>query len=336
MTIEALTRAQLAREFRYIDSGGDANPRAVAQSMRDAIRRWGLCPKRALLKHARDQLRAGDVPTDIVPQVLERLVALGDCAEVAIGHETYIAPTEPCWIASGGGLAVMLGPVDVPTEIARLEPIEPTDVVLRVQVVSDAQAALLEARGARQVSLREWLHPPGYLRYVARRSDDAVRIDRFDLVTFWRHLTAAVSEEGLLVDRDAEIRFLVGAPGGFFGRHAAATLEGRWQDSAPDGIWCAYRRGHGEAHWLPTLVSVDGDDWRAFDLFDEDEWRWALLARSRAIGAEEVIRRFGDEVQVTWPLPRQLRAALDIVGAPSGSWRWRVAADAPDLWALLN
>jgi hypothetical protein len=336
MTIEALTRAQFARELGYVDAGDDASPRAIARSMRAAMRRWGLCPKRALLKHARDQLRAGDVPTDTVPQVLERLVALGECAEVAIGHETYIAPAEPRWIGSGGGLAVMLGPVDVPPEIARVEPLEPTDLALRVQVVSEEQAAMLEARGARQVSLGEWLHPPGYLRHVARRSGDAVRIDRFDLVTFWERLTAAVAEEGLQVDRDAEIRFLVGAPGGFFGRHAAPTLEGRWQDSAPDGIWCAYRRGHGEAHWLPTLVSVDGDDRRAFDLFDEDEWRWALLARSRAIGPEEIIRRSGNEVQITWPLPSQLRAALDIVGVPSGRWRWRVAAEAPDLWALFS
>jgi hypothetical protein len=270
MTLEALTRAQFASELGYNGAGGDANPRAIARSMRDAMRRWGLCPKRALLKHARDQLRAGDVPTVTVPQVLERLIALGECAEVAIGHETFIAPAEPRWIASGANLAVMLGPVDVPPEIAWVEPLEPTDVSLRVQVVGEEQAAVLEARGARQISLAEWLHPPGYVRHVARRSDDAVRIDRFDLVTFWGHLTAAVAEEGLQVDRDAEIRLLAGAPGGFFGRHAAATLEGRWQDSAPDGIWCAYRRGHGEAQWLPTLVSVDGDDRRAFDLFDED------------------------------------------------------------------
>lgn len=336
MTIESLTRAQFATELEYVDSGGNASPRAIARSMRDAMRRWGLCPKRALLKHARDQLRAGDVPTDTVPQVLERLVALGECAEVAVGHEAYVVPTEPRWIASGGSLAVLLGPVDIPPELGGLETLEPTDVATRVQVGSEEQAAMLEVSGARQVSLSEWLHPPGYLRHVVRRSDNAVRVDRFDLVTFWGHLTAAVALEGLQVDPDAEIRFLVGVPGGFFGRHSAATLEGRWQNSAPDGVWCAYRRGHGDAHWLPTLVSIDGDDRRILDLFDDDEWRWALLARSRAVGPDEVIRRSGDEVQVTWPLPRQLRAAMDIIGVPSGSRRWRVAADAPDLWTLLS
>ncbi|WP_424813464.1 hypothetical protein [Roseococcus sp. YIM B11640] len=336
MTIETLTRAQLASELGSTDLEGNASARAIAQFMRDAMSRWGLCPKRALLKHAREQLRAGDVPTDSVPQVLERLVALGECMEVAIGHESYIAPAEPRWVASGGGLAVMLGPVDVPPEIPRLGTQEPTDVAVRVQVASEEQAAMLEACGARQISLAEWLHPLGYLRHVSRRSGDAIRGDRFTLAAFWEHLTAAVTEDGLQVDLDAEIRFAVGAPGGFFGRYSAATLEGRWRDSASDGVWCAYRRGYGDAHWLPTLVSVDGNDRRTFDLFDDDEWRWALLARSRAIGPEEVVQHSGDEVQVTWPLPQQLRAALDIVGVPSGRWQWRMTPDAPDLWALLN
>jgi hypothetical protein len=101
-------------------------------------------------------------------------------------------------------------------------------------------------------------------------------------------------------------------------------------------VSCAYRRGHGDGHWLPTLISVDGDDHRALDLFDDDEWRWALLARSFAVGRPEVHKRSGEDVIVTWPLPAQLRAAMDIVGIPNGPWRWRVAADAPDVWALLK
>lgn len=336
MTIEILTRAQIANDLGYTDVEGNPSDRAIAQFMRDAMSRWGMCPKRALLKHARDQLRAGDVPTDTVPRVLERLVALGECAVVAVGHETYVAPAEPRWIDSGGGLAVLLGPVVAPAETPRLATHDPSDIVVRVHVESEEQAAMLEARGARQVSLAEWLHPLGFLRHAVRRAGDAIRGDRVGLGTFWERLVDAVSTEGLQIDPDAEIRAVVGEPGEFFGRHTAATIEGRWRDNLPDGVWCAYRRGHGDGHWLPTLVSVDGDQRRTFDLFDDDEWRWALLARSRAVGPEEVVQRPGDEVQVTWPLPAQLRAALDIVGIPCGSWRWRVAPDGPDAWALLK
>lgn len=336
MTIATLTRAQLANDLGYTDGEGNPSEHAIAQFMRDALGRWGMCPKRALLKHAREQLRAGDVPTDTVPRVLERLVALGECAEVAVGHEAYVAPAEPRWVASGGGLAVLLGPTAVPGETPRVTTLGPADIAVRVHVETEVQAAALEACGARQVSLAEWLHPLGFLRHAARRAGDPVRGDQHHLAKFWARLNDALSEEGLQIDPDAEVRAVVGEPGGFFGRHTAETVEGRWRGDPTDGVWCAYRRGHGDGHWLPTLISVDGGERRALDLFDDDEWRWALLARSRAVGPEEVCRRLGDETIVTWPLPAQVRAAMDIVGVPSGRWRWRVAEDAPDPWALLK
>ena len=337
LTIETLKRAQLANDLGYTDIDGNPSERAIAQFMRDALGRWGLSPKRALLKHAREQLRAGDVSTDTVPRVLERLVALGECTEVAVGHEAYIAPAEPRWVASGGGLAVLLGPITVPGETLRFATNELTDLAVRVHVGTEEQAANLEARGARQVSLAEWLHPVGFLRHAARRArETAVRADLCDLAAFWKRLVDATSADGLQIEPDAEIRAVVGEPGSFFGRHTATAIEGRWRQKIPDGEWCAYRRGHGDGHWLPTLISVDGGERRILDLFDNDEWRWALLARSRAIGVEEVVQKSTDQVNVTWPLPSQLRAAMDLVGLPAGGRRWRVAADAPDVWALLR
>lgn len=336
MTIETLSRAQLVSDLEYTDSEGNPSERVIAQFMRDALGRWGLCPKRALLKHAREQLRAGDVSTEVVPRVLDRLISLAECAEVAVGHEAYIAPAEPRWVASGGGLAVLLGPMAVPGETPRFATHDPADVAVRIRVESEEQAAMLEACGARQVSLADWLNPLGFLRHAARRKGDAVRGDLCDLAMFWGQLVDAVSEEGLQIDPEADLRAVMGEPGGFFGRHTAAAIEGRWGNDPRDGVWCAYRRGHGDGHWLPTLISVDGDERRALDLFNDDEWRWALLARSRAVGPAEVWRRSGDEVIVTWPLPFQLRAAMDIVGVPSGRWRWRIADGAPDLWALLK
>jgi hypothetical protein len=336
MIVETLTRAQLATDLRLSDSEGKASERASAGLMRDALGRWGLCPKRALLKHVREQLRAVDVPTDIVPRVLERLVALGECTEVTVGHEAYVAPAEPRWVASSRGLGVVLGPITLPKETPRLASLGGHDVAVRVHVATEEQAASLNARGARQVSLMEWLHPLGFLRHAARRAGNPVRGDQCDLAAFWERLVEATHEEGLPIGPDAEVRALVGEPGGFFGRPTAVTIEGRWREAPPAGVWCAYRRGHGEGHWLPTVLAVDGDERRSLDLFDDDEWRWALLARSRAVGPPEVYRPLGDEVIVTWPLPAQLRAAMDIIGLPSGRWRWRVTDDAPDVWALLK
>lgn len=337
MIVETLTRAELASELGYTDLEGNPSERAIAQLMRDAMGRWGMCPKRVVLEHAREQLRAGGVVTDTVPRVLKRLVALGECEEVAVGHEAYVVPCEPRWIASGEGrLAVLLGPVVLPAETPPLSGPDASDVVVRVHLEQDDQGAALEAHGVRQISLAEWLKPFAFLHHASRRADDAVRGDLVSLATFWERLVEAVSAEGLQLDSGAEVRAVAGKPGDFFGRHTAATLEGRWQVGVPDGVWCAYRRGHGEGHWLPTLISVDGDERRAFDLFDDDEWRWALFARSRAVGPEEIAQRTGDELQVTWPLPAQIRAALDIIGVPTGRWRWRVPSDSPDLWSLFN
>jgi hypothetical protein len=336
MTVKTILRTELASELGYVDTDGNPSERAIAQFMRDALGRWGLCPRRALFKHARDQLRAGDISTDAVPRVFKRLVALGECAEVAVGHEVYVAPAEPRWVAAGGGLAVLLGPTTVPSEALQFATRDPVDVAVRVRLESEEHAAMLVACGARQVSLAEWLHPLGFLRHAVRRAGNAIRSDQCDLATFWERLNMAIGEEGLPLGPDAKVRAVVGDPGGFFGRHTAVTAEGRWQEELPDGVWCAYRKGHGDGHWLPTLISVDGDERRSLDLFDDDEWRWALLARSRAVGPAEVPQRLGNDVVVTWHLPAQLRAAMDIIGIPAGRWRWRIAEDAPDLWALLK
>lgn len=336
MTVETIARVDLAREQAYLDADGNPSDRSIAQFMRDALGRWGLCTRRALFKHARNQLHAAGVPTDTVPRVFERLVSLGECEEVFVGHEVYVAPAEPRWVASGNGQAVILGAVAVPSATPKLATLDAVDVAIRIRLESEEHAAALSANGIREVSLAEWLHPLGLLRHAVRREGNAIRHDQCDLATFWGRLERAIDEDGLLQGPDAEIRAVVGEPGGFFGRRTAPTVEGRWSEELPDGVWCAYRKGHGENHWLPTLVSVDGDERRTLDLFDDEEWCWALLARSHAVGPAEVCRSSAGEVLVTWPLPAQLRAAMDIIGVPTGRWRWRVAEDAPDIWALLK
>ncbi len=95
MTVETIAKAELAREFGFVDLDGNLSYRAIAQLLRDALGRWGLSPKRAILRYARDQLRAVDLPVDGVPKVLERLVARGECAEVVVGQESFVAPAEP-------------------------------------------------------------------------------------------------------------------------------------------------------------------------------------------------------------------------------------------------
>ena len=334
MTLETLTPADLARELKYVDAGGELRLSAVASLLREAMLRWGLSPRRSVLKHARDQLAATELPTEQVADVLDRLVHMGECAEVTIGHERYVAPAERRWIRVGGGDAVLLGPVLPPPETPLVPGLPGGHLAQRVRLESE-DGIELESRGVRQVSVAEWLQPLGFERHATRRQGGPIRLDQFDLVAFWDQLSQAVSKEGLTLGPDAELRVVAGEPGMFFGGLRAPAPEGRWTDSPPEGIWCGYRRGHGEGRWLPALISVDEGRRRALDLFDDDEWRWALLGRSFALGPREVAQRTESEYRETWPLPAQLRAAMDIVGVPTGAWRWQVAEDAPDPLALV-
>jgi hypothetical protein len=334
--MEVLTKADLVHELGLVGADGVPSARAIAKILRSAMARWGLCPRRALLSYAREELRAGDVPTDSVPDVLARLLELGECAEVVLGHEPLITPATPRWIDLGGGQAVLLGPVALPSVVAEIQGLPPDDLLVRVHLEGEEQAAVLEASGAHQTSLEEWLHPLGYLQHVVRRKGEIARVDQWCLALYWEHLVSVLAEEGLLLGSDAEIRAVVGSPGAFFGSYRTPKPEGRWTEQPPEGVWCAYRQGHGEGRWLPTLVAVAGDERRALDLYDHDEWRWALLARSKAVGPPEVYRRTNAEEHVTWPLPAQLKAAMNIIGVPAGPWRWRVAQDAPSVWSVLK
>ncbi len=327
--METITPAELARELNYVDADGTLRLAAIASLLREAMMRWGLAPRRALLKHARDQLTAAELPTEQATEVLDRLIEMGECVDVVIGHERYVAPADRRWIGVGGGEAVLLGPVLPPPETPLVPDLPGEHLAQRVRMGSD-DGIDLESRGVAKVSMAEWLEPLAFERHACRRMGEPLRLDQFDLAAFWDQLALAVGEDGLPLGPDAELRVVAGEPGAFFGRLRAPAPEGRWTDAPPEGLWCGYRRGHGEERWLPALISADESHRRALDLFDEDEWRGSLLARSRAIGPPEVAHRVGDDYRVTWPLPAQLRAAMDIIGVPTGPWRWRVAEDAPD------
>lgn len=336
MRLRTQSRAQLGAQLGYLDAEERPSDRAIASLLRAPLSRWGLSPKRAVLKHARAQLRAvGIEDVSGIPRVLQRLVELGECDELYVGHEPYLAPAIPRWMSVGDGVSAYLAVSEPPDGLSLVESGH-RDIVRRLRVDTDEGAATLELAGVQEVSLADWLMPPGYLRYANRRMRQPARSDAVSLGGFWDLLEEKLTEEGLTLGADAEVRILAGGPGGFFGRHDSSQPEGRWTTDAGEGLWCAYRRGYGDTHWHPCIIAVAGDGRRVLDLYDEDEWRWAVLARGRRVGAEEVVRADGLRVQLTFPAPGQLSAAMDIVGRPSGAWAWDVNSDGPHLWRLLT
>ena len=336
MRLRTQSRAELSAQFGCLDAEGGPTDRAIASLLRAPLSRWGLSPRRAVLEHARAQLRAvGFEDISGVPRVLQRLVDLGECDELYVGHELYLAPAIPRWISVGASVSAYLGVSEPPDGLSLVDSGH-RDIVRRLRIDTDEDAATLELAGVQEVSLADWLVPAGYLRHASRRMRQPARSDAVSLGGFWDLVEKALTEEGLTLGADAEVRILGGRPGEFFGSHNSPQPEGRWTTDPGEGLWCAYRRGYGDTHWHPCIIAVSGDGRRALDLYDEDEWRWTVLARGRRIGAEEVVQADGLRVRLTFRAPGQLRAAMDILGRPSGAWAWEVSLNGPDLWRLLT
>ncbi len=340
MTLESIKRDAFAREAGLVRDDGEVSERGLAELLRAPLARWGLSPRAAVLRHARSQLEAAGLlerASDLAGKVLGRMVRLGECAEVGIGHERYLAPATPRWIRTGKESAALLSVAPSPEGIIEFcSENGGADIVRRVRIRGEEDLAALRMAGVREIPFEEWLQPYGYLPHAMRRRGCPVRSDEFGLSRFWELLVAEVARHGLPMGGDGEVRVAAGQPGSYFGRHSAAACEGRWSNVAPDGVWCAYRRGYGAAHWIPTVVAVDGDQRRMLDLYDGDEWRWALLARGRSNGTDERLERTDGQVRVSFPAPYQLIAAMDILGPRRGTWLWEVSPAAPDPWMALR
>ena len=335
-----ITREEFARGLGIVGEGGKVSERGVAELLRSPLARWGLSPRAAVLRHARDHLEAAGVRDQaplLAAEVLDRLIHLGECEEVQVGHERYIAPATPRWIAIGHETGAVLSVGKLPDGLVEQSHGRVAhDCVRRIRVRTDDDLAALHLAGVRQTSFEDWLRPHGYLRHLARRRRCVVRSDEWSLSQFWEQLVSSVADDGLPLGEGAEVRLVTGEPGGFFGRQDREHCEGRWSVTGPDGVWCAYRRGYGDAHWHPGIVAVDGGKRRVLDLFDEDEWRWALLARGRCTGNHERIERLEDRIRLSFPAPRQLAAAMDLLGPRCASWSWAVDRGAPDPWRMLE
>lgn len=335
MNILIHSRAQLGIELGYLNAEGELSNYAIANLLRAPLSRWGLSPKQAVLEHARKNLRAcGIDDPNTVNHILQRLVDIGECEEVYVGDDKYLAPANPQWVLVGDGVGAFLGVSQPPVGIT-VKDEGHHDIIRRIQVDTDESSALLEAAGVQKLSLQEWLSPLGYLGHASRRMGQPARSDQLTLEGFWQLLEEELINDGLMFGREAEIRVLHGAPGKFFGRYNSPQIEGRWTMDLPEGIWCAYRRGFNESHWHPCIISVNSDELRVLDLYNADEWEWALLARGRHFGIEEEVRRNDGNVKLTFSAPSQLRAAMNILGRKGGGWQWNVYTNGPNLWELI-
>lgn len=209
------------------------------------------------------------------------------------------------------------------------------DIVRRVKIATDDELASLKMAGFSELSVRDWLRPLRFQHYAERRLGTQQFGQNLSLQQFWSTLAELTLRDGLAVDDAGRIRVLSGPPGGYFGKHQADQCEGRWSEIGDDGVWCAYRRGYSQAHWHPVIIGVSADERRVLDLFDLDEWRWAVLARGLGTGSAEQIVQKDELLRFEFPAPEQLMTLMDLLGSREGAWSWRLSEGAPAVEELL-
>lgn len=310
--LERLTSTDLQARLGLSGEGSRPHAAAIARSARACVAAWCAPPRQRVTTYLTRQLIAAgfdaDATREEVRDALDGLLDIGDLASVRLDGKPSLVMALATIVRVDNGRYVLLG--------------------AQAQERDEARGTLLARHvrsagtGGHVQDFAEWLGPPGYRRHLDRRTRSQTQGALSEL---WPVLCAALEHEGLPID-PAKLRALVAPPGtanGYFGRYNQPAVSGRWSTQAPDGQWCAVRPGRNANEWHPILIDVAGSDIRALDLFDWDEWNWALLARGLVLGAPE--RQHWNETMLSFehPVPDQVVRALRLLGGPSArAWTW--------------
>jgi hypothetical protein len=248
-----------------------------------------------------------------VAEVIDALIEVGDVTPVRLSGKPSLVLSRPQWIRIAEGDLAFLGQQD-----AGSQPIAAINGFVR--------RAAATADTANPIDFAAFMGAPGYRRHLARRTSGT---GDSTLTEFWSILSSAVRHDGQPLDA-VLVRAVIDPPGsnnGRFGSHNQPQLSGRWKTAAPDGTWCAVRPGRHPNEWHPILVRVEGTEVTSLDLFDWDEWNWALLARGVANGVPERSIWASGTLSFEHPIPKQFLRGLRLLGVP-GKWAWT--------WQLTN
>lgn len=341
-----------------VDSSGAVAWGGLADLVRQAVGRWSLVRPATLRRFVRRTLEAvgADSAGSLirVSEAIERIAQLGDIEPVFVGDlerpadsgpdgEDALAAPPGARLAAAAPRHVRIGERRLIIGLGDSLPFatEPFGILggavslARWAQADEVTASLLEAAGFAECDLEDWLGAPGWLVHLERRRASLGA----PLSELWTSLEGALGEIGMPVSDASRCAVVAGRPGGYFGR--AEALDGRWQrgDSVVDGLWCGVLKGQREAHLRPVIAEAHGGRVvRALELYDFDEFRWALLARGCHTD-QEVVRAREGRLEFTFPCPFRWRRLAALCCVDGWEWTlppWLVAADlAPALTGAL-
>lgn len=318
--LEALTPDTLRSKLRFLsDPDGSPAVGSVAEAARACVRAWRSPARARVTAYLHRQFIAAGFAEDLVRarvgNVVDALIDVGDVTPVRLSGKASLVLSRPRWIAIEPQDFAFLGRDDAETPVAGAM----NGYVRRATALADYATA---------EEFVSFMGAPAYRRHLARRtggSGDGA------LGEFWATLTSALRHDGQPLDA-SQMRAVVDPPGahdGYFGQHNQQTVSGRWKVGAPDGTWCGVRPGRNPSEWHPILIGVSGSDVQSLDLFDWDEWAWALLARGSALGAPERSEWKADILSFQHPIPAQYVRALRLLARPGDRrWTWTISEGA--------
>lgn len=318
-----MLRTRLALD---VDNGGLPAVGSVAALARACIRSWRWPARARVTAYLHRQLIAAgfneEQVRDCVRDVVDALMDIGDVTAVRLDGKASLVPSRRTWIHIGEAGYVVLG------EAAD----EPT---IKQDCRRYSRLTAFGPEHLAPLAFSDWLGPAAFRSHLTRRLGG--RADG-TIGEFWAVLSSALRHEGNPLD-PAQLRAVVGPPGahaGFFGRHNSPTVSGRWASAVPNGTWCGVRPGRNANEWHPILAIVEGREAQALDLYDWDEWNWALLARGVAVGAPERSSWQNGVLAFEYPVPAQFIRALRLLGGPGDrAWTWNISEAAKhcfDAW----
>lgn len=301
---------------------------SISKIICHAIDRWRVAPKIQLLNHLKRILSESGFHysecKERVNEVYKHAVLLGMIEEVSLGGQTHCMKSKLRWVRITEDLAVVTGTTTglnislIPSD-GNSHPL--FSLIPKFDPNKVENIAVLQDLGVTEWTVREWQGEFGFIDYMTRRK----KIEESPtIIDFWNLLNETITEEGLLLSEDAEIRIVRGEPGTYFGRHNSQNEEGRWTSSSEDGTWCGVRKGYQENHWRPCIVRISDDQRLVLDLFDFEEWNWALLARGISQEKPEIFKREGDTLSFTFPVPNHLKRLMFLVSNNNHKWNWDI------------
>lgn len=335
MSLEIVSRDRYLQKMGYSSDNICFGDRLLANLLRVPISRWGLCRRRDVLGYVRKQLAAAGILDSMdgrLKLIMDRISELGDCEVTSLDGTSYLVPTSPVMIHTGNQCFAFLGSPCLPIGVPDISS-DDKDIVRRFEIKNEDEdcIAFLDSINVKEVSISELFSYPDYLLHASRRMDRPVVSSEMNLGDFWTFLCHKLRDKGSKVDDVSSIRILSDAKGGLFGRHDNPKAQDRWIAADQLGVWCGYREGFNDRHWNPCIVEVTSDGAYALDLFDRDEWKWAVLSKGRSCGEDEIINIKEDTISLTFPAPSQLRAALSILGFQTRHWSWVVGSEVSKL-----